>query len=108
MRSFLIINSSGKANEISKELGAKMVLEWDSTDDFDLIIVANPSALHGKYVEKIVQHNLPAYIEKPLVTSIYELKNLKTLLKNFSHESPHHDGVQSKIFTLYPIIKGIY
>lgn len=102
---FSIINSSGKANEISKELGAKMVLEWDSTDDFDLIIVANPSALHGKYVEKIVQHNLPAYIEKPLVTSIYELKNLKTLLKNFSHNQPIMMGCNLRFLPSIQLLK---
>lgn len=46
----------------------------------DLMIIANPSALHFKYIELAINNEIPFYIEKPVVTHNEDLNKLKNLL----------------------------
>lgn len=103
---FTIINSNGMENEFSNLINAKMVSNWDSAiEDIDLVIVANPSALHARHVEKIIKSNLAAYIEKPLVTSLHELDNLKSLLKTYAPVQPIMMGCNLRFLPSIRLLK---
>lgn len=46
----------------------------------DLMVIANPSSMHFRYIEAAILHGVPFYIEKPLVTSADEFARLRQLL----------------------------
>lgn len=49
----------------------------------DAIIIANPTALHGKAINDIVHLGKPLFIEKPLTDSIEDDVQLQQLLRNY-------------------------
>lgn len=51
---------------------------WET--DVDLVIVANPAQFHLDAVRRAVDTGIPTMVEKPLVTSAWELTELESLL----------------------------
>jgi hypothetical protein len=102
---FAMMNSNGLENDFAEKIGAKMLTKWDTIEDLDLVIVANPSAYHANHVEKIIVSNLPAYIEKPLVTSLNDLNNLKTLTNNHTHDKPIMMGCNLRFLPSIQLLK---
>lgn len=48
----------------------------------DLIVIANPSSLHLRYLEGSIVNNIPFYAEKPLVTSLEDLFALQRVIQS--------------------------
>lgn len=49
----------------------------------DLAIVATPSALHFDVLPALVRHTIPAYVEKPVVTTADQVSAIRHLLAQF-------------------------
>lgn len=50
----------------------------------DIVVIANPSSLHLRYLEAAIRNNIPFYAEKPLVTSQEDLAALKKMVLDSS------------------------
>lgn len=59
-------------------------LEKELAERPDLVVIANPSSLHLRYLEAVINHNIPFYAEKPLVTSEHDLSALKKIILDSS------------------------
>jgi predicted dehydrogenase len=51
---------------------------------YDFIILSNPSALHYKFLEKLITNQVNVLVEKPIAAKNSEFENLKTLLINYT------------------------
>lgn len=49
----------------------------------DAVILANPTSLHAKYLHKILIKNINVLVEKPIISSNQEYKEIKSLLKKY-------------------------
>ncbi|WP_018344817.1 Gfo/Idh/MocA family protein [Cytophaga aurantiaca] len=47
----------------------------------DFIIISNPTMLHGETIEKLIQFNIPLFIEKPALHDLQQEEHISTLLK---------------------------
>ena len=55
-------------------------LDTELASQPDIVVIANPSSLHLRYLEAAINHNIPFYAEKPLVTSREDLVVLKKIV----------------------------
>lgn len=53
-------------------------------NDFDGIIISNPTSLHAKYLYPILERNLNVMVEKPVVSTQKQYQLVKDYLRNYS------------------------
>lgn len=74
-----------KANDFKDRYNAEMA--YDDFDAFlddpkiDVVYVASPNSLHFSQAKAVIEHNKHAIVEKPMVTSLEEWKELTDLAK---------------------------
>jgi len=74
----------GRADQsphLSEEYGMFSSLDAALSQPPDLMVIANPSSMHFRYIEAAILHGVPFYIEKPLVTSAVEFAQLRQLVE---------------------------
>ena len=93
-------------NNLSDVFSATVIRSWDEIDKtIDLVIVANPSALHAIHIAEILKRNIPAYIEKPLVTTHTDLQQINTQLRTSDFTQPTMIGCNLRFLPSVKILK---
>jgi predicted dehydrogenase len=76
-----LFREKGKRNQHGfKELYDKQAF---LSDDYDFIILSNPTAFHFKYLESLIPRQVNLLVEKPIAATSDELDRLKILLTNY-------------------------
>ena len=57
-----------------------------------LVVVANPSAFHLRHLAAAIEHGVPFYAEKPVVSSLGDLDALRQLARHATHMPPNIVG----------------
>jgi len=84
----IFFRENGTASETTRQFGAKVAaLDSDEIKKCQMIIIANPSALHCETLKKILLHNIPCYIEKPVVTETSQVQEVENLLGKYQAPS---------------------
>ncbi len=55
--------------------GVKNIYTWDeidTIDKFDFAIISNPTSQHVSSIEKLIEYNMPLFIEKPLHNNVVD------------------------------------
>ena len=69
-----------RSSELSEEIeGVQSFYSWNqiSTLMFDFTIISNPTYLHAKSIDKLIERKIPLFIEKP----IFESDDYDSLIK---------------------------
>lgn len=86
---FYIMRYSNCHDEFTQKIRASIIKDFDEINcELDLVVVANSSAHHRASVQKIIEKNIPAYIEKPLVTTISDLAVIKEAIAKSNYSKP--------------------
>ena len=70
---------------------------------FDLLIIATPDNLHLDYLLEAVSLNIPAFVEKPIVSSHEQL----ILLRNMIASNPHYKFTTNLILRTSPLFNAL-
>ena len=84
--SWALLRDTGNSDAYSDGLGASVYssLEAAMHQPLDALVIANPSSYHADFVLAGLRANLPMYIEKPVVTSLEQLKSIRNHLLSSS------------------------
>jgi predicted dehydrogenase len=77
-----LFRETGKGNDF----GFQEIYNEDElfSSEFDFFILSNPTALHYKFLEKLIPKQSNILVEKPIVATWEEFNQLELLLKNYS------------------------
>lgn len=91
---FTLIRSQASQDSYSFSLGALVVPSFKEAlrHQIDLFIIATPSALHLEYILNGVKYGIPMYIEKPVVTSNYDIQLIREAVLKSSYSAPTQVG----------------
>ncbi len=86
---FYILKHQRQSDPFAESISAEIIHSWnDVPSNIDLAILANPSACHANHIEKIIENRIPAYLEKPLVTTRADLNRIRSVLSNDDYQQP--------------------
>ncbi len=106
--SVYVLRADGREDKFTQDLSALVITSWnDIPSDIELVILANPSAKHAVHIEKIIENNLPAYLEKPLVTSRNDLEWIKKIIQACQYKAPTMMGCNLRFLPSILRIKEI-
>jgi predicted dehydrogenase len=87
---FLFLRRGARQDQLSYEMDAKVVssVEDAVSSGIDCAVIATPSALHTSLVESLIHHNIPMYIEKPVVTTVNDVAKVRYALEFNDYRKP--------------------
>ena len=87
---FVLYRESGHEDAMSRALDAPVVTSLGALAGIkpDALIIATPSALHGDLLEHAIRAGLPAYVEKPVVTTSADVARLRRAMAETSDPAP--------------------
>lgn len=79
---------SGTSAALAPEFGLFGALDEAIAARPDLVVIANPSSMHLRYVQAAIVAGIPFYIEKPVVTSKSDFEALRAMLASEVRQVP--------------------
>ncbi len=81
------------AHQFAKDVGAEIIDSLDLINDsLDAVFICSPAKFRMDIYERIFRYNIPLYAEKPIVSSIEDLKILESLLEKTKYTAPSQVG----------------
>ena len=78
----ILLREMGSGNEYNLLEFTKIHTFLD--EQLDAVIIANPSSFHAQYLTQVLDNDIHAIVEKPLVTTLEDLKSIQDQLGNYS------------------------
>ncbi|CAN7188281.1 Gfo/Idh/MocA family protein [Rhizobacter sp. LjRoot28] len=80
---FDVLREAGRSTDVSALDGATVSTSLDEAFGKQprLVVVASPSSLHLKYLSAAIDHGVPFYAEKPVVSDVFDLEALQRHLR---------------------------
>ncbi len=104
----VVMRQNKHEDDFVKQHQASIISAWhECPDDIEIVILANPSALHAQHIEKIIERNLPAYLEKPLLTSRADLERIKKQIDDYHYHQPTMMGCNLRFLPSIMALKQI-
>jgi len=99
---------TGKKDSFSEQVNAKILSSVEQiTEDIDAAFFCAPAYTRKKCYEKIIQHNIPLYAEKPLISNMADLIWLKAQLTSSSYTAVSLVGFNLRFLNVIRTVKEI-
>src|SRR3990167_870277 len=77
------------------EYGELVILDKEIDPSVDCVVIATPASTHKEYIKKALKADKHILVEKPMVFSVVDAEEVKSLLKNkvfmIAHQLCYHD-----------------